>query len=260
VWPEPHRVDPQRRQGAPAPGDLAADASRREPVEGLRMPIGVAAECHAGRQLLADQLGVALDLAANGEEGGRRLVLDQDGQDLGGAVGPGAVVESQGHRQRPSASSRRVKGDRHQAARVLPSIQDGAGRTGRKRPHRVAGPAGHKRLGHPGHRLDPAATTGHRDSIAAVQASGCWHRVAVDQHLGRVGALAQHAVVDRQQIPGHGRQLKAFQGLLDGQAGRQRPGAALDHHGHRRPAKEQPPVGQGDQCGGQPQQQPCPAG
>jgi hypothetical protein len=251
---------PQRPQGAPAPGDLVADASRREPVEALQMPIGVAADRHPGRQLLADQLGVALDLAANHEKGGRRLPLDQDGQDLGGAVGPGAVVEGQRHRQRPSASSGGVKGDRHQAARVLPSIQDGAGRTGGKRPHRVAGPAARKRLGHPGHRLHPAAATGHRDPVATVQASGCWCRVAVDQHLERVGALAQHAMVDRQQIPGHGRQRKASQGLLDCQAGRQRPGATLDHHGQRRPSKEQPCVGQGDQCGGQPQQQPCPAG
>src|SRR5215207_5648420 len=41
--PEPHRVDPQRLQGAPAPGELVADASRREPIKGLGMPVGVAA-------------------------------------------------------------------------------------------------------------------------------------------------------------------------------------------------------------------------
>jgi hypothetical protein len=52
-------------------------------------------------------------------------------------------------------------------------------------------------------------------------------RLAVDQHPRWVGALAEHAVVNRQQIPGR-RDLKASQGLLHRQAGRHRPRPALD--------------------------------
>jgi hypothetical protein len=232
----------------------------REPVEGLGVAPGVVTDCHAGGQLLADQLGVALDLAADDKEGGWRLSLGEDGQDLGCGVRPGAVVEGECHRRRTRASISGVEGDRHHPARQLPSVQHGLGRTGPKRPHGVAGPAGRKLLGHPGHGLDLGAAVGHRDSVAAVEASGCWRRVAVDQHLGWVGALAEHAVVDGQQIPGHGGQLKSFQGLRYGQAGRHRPGVVLDDHGHRRSSEEQTAVGHGDQCGRRPQQQPSPAG
>ena len=66
-------------------------------------------------------------------------------------------------------------------------------------------------------------------------------------------------MVDRQQIPCRW-EPEVSQGLLCRQAGRHRPGPALDHHGHRRPLQEQRPINQGDQCGGQPQQQPRPAG
>jgi hypothetical protein len=95
-----------------------------------------------------------------------------------------------------------------------------------------------KLLDCPGHGLDPALAAGHRDSVATVEALGCSRRLAVDQHPGGVGALSEHVVVNGQQIPGHGRQLKALQDLRYGQAGRQRPGAALDHHGHRSPSQE----------------------
>jgi hypothetical protein len=92
------------------------------------------------------------------------------------------------------------------------------------------------------------------------QPSGFWRRLAVDQHLGQIDAFAQHAVVNRQQIPGHARRPKPFQSLLDGQPSRHRRQPALDHHGHRSPSKQQPHVGQGDQGGNQPEQQPGPAG
>src|SRR5215208_8002678 len=40
-WPEPHRPDPQRPQGAPTVGDFVANAGRRQPVEGLGVAPGV---------------------------------------------------------------------------------------------------------------------------------------------------------------------------------------------------------------------------
>jgi hypothetical protein len=187
----------------------------------------VAADRHPGRQFPVDQVGIALDLAAKCEERGRRLSLDEDGQDLCGGARPGAVVEGERHRQRPACAGRGMEGDRHHPAGQLPSVQDGLGRTGWKRPHRVAGPAGRKQLGHPGHGLDPGAAAGNGDPVATVQASRCWRRLAVDQHPRWVAALAEHAVVNRQQIPGRW-ELKASQGLLHRQAGRQRPRPALD--------------------------------
>ena len=105
-------------------------------------------------------------MAADDKEGGRCLSLDEDGQDLGGDVRPGAVVEGQRHRQ------------------LLPSVQDGLGRTGCKRPHRVAGPVGRKLLVYPGHGLDPGPAGDDGDPVAAVQASGCCCWLAVDQHCG----------------------------------------------------------------------------
>jgi hypothetical protein len=111
-----------------------------------------------------------------------------------------------------------VEGDRHQSPRELPSVQDGLGRTGPKRPHWIVGPAGRKLLGDPGHGLDPGAAAGNGDPVTAVQVSGCCRRVAVHQDRGRVSVLAEDAVVDRQQVPG-GLAAKTFQGLLHRQAG-----------------------------------------
>jgi hypothetical protein len=128
----------------------------------------VAADRHPGRQLLADQLGITLDLAADDKEGGRRLSLDQNGQDLGGGVRPGAVVEGERHRQRPACAGRGAEGDRHHPAGQPPSLQDGLGRAGGQRPDRVAGPAGCKQLGHPGNGLDPGAATGNGDPVTTV--------------------------------------------------------------------------------------------
>jgi hypothetical protein len=128
----------------------------------------VAADRHPGGQLAADQFGIALDLAADDEEGGRRLSLGEDGQDLGGGVRPGAVVEGERHRQRPACAGRGAEGDRHDAAGQFPSLQDGPSRTGWKRPDRVAGLDGCKQLGHPGHWLDPGAATDNGDPVATV--------------------------------------------------------------------------------------------
>jgi hypothetical protein len=198
-------------------------------------------------------------LAADDKEGGRRLSLDEKGQDLGGGVRPGAVVKGQRYRQRPGLATGRVEGDRDHAAGQFPSVQDGLSRAGWKRSHRVAGLAGRKQLGQPGHGLDRALAGDNGDSVTTVEASACCCWLAVDQHPGWVSAFAEHAVVDRQQIPGRW-DPKALQGLLGRQAGRQRPGAAFDHYSHRRPSYEQPAVGRGDQCGCQPEQQPRPAG
>jgi hypothetical protein len=97
-------------------GDLVANAGHRELVEGLRVAVGVAADRHPGRHLAPDQVGVAQDLAANHEEGGRGLSLGEEGQDLLGAMRPGAIVEGERHRQRPCGVGRGVEGNRHYAA------------------------------------------------------------------------------------------------------------------------------------------------
>ena len=65
----------------------------REPVEGAGVAPGVAADRHPGDQLLADEVGVTLDLAADDKEGGRRLSLGEKGQDPVGGARPGAVVK-----------------------------------------------------------------------------------------------------------------------------------------------------------------------
>ena len=92
--------------------DLGPQARRRQPIERLKVAVGVATDRHPSGQLLADQFGVALDLAAYQEEGGRRLPLGEDGQDLGGGVRPGAVIEGERHRKWPSCAGRGVEGDR----------------------------------------------------------------------------------------------------------------------------------------------------
>jgi hypothetical protein len=170
-WPEAHRAEVQRLQGAPASGDLIPDAGHRQPVKGRGVAPGVAAQCYPGGQLPADQLGVALDLAANGEGGGWRPSLDEDGQDQLGGLWPGAVVEVSATASgpgfpragwkatgttRPDSS----RGPRRPEPDPLEAIASGCR------------PAARKLLDCPGHGLDPAPGAGHRDSVATVQASG----------------------------------------------------------------------------------------
>jgi hypothetical protein len=67
-------------------------------VKGLWVAVGVVTDRHLGGQFLADQGGIPLDLAADDKEGGWCLSLGEDSQDLGGGMGPGAVVEGERHR------------------------------------------------------------------------------------------------------------------------------------------------------------------
>jgi hypothetical protein len=70
-------------------------------------------------------------LAANHEEGGRGLSLGEDGQDLLGAMRPGAIVEGERHRQRPCGAGRGVEGNRHRAASSWVTRTTGSIRCGR---------------------------------------------------------------------------------------------------------------------------------
>jgi hypothetical protein len=77
-WSEPDRPNAQAFQRAVTRGDLVADAPGAQLVKGLGMAEGVTADRHAGDLNASYQRRLALDLATDQEEGGRRVLSGED--------------------------------------------------------------------------------------------------------------------------------------------------------------------------------------